>query len=136
MNWDEFAFLNRQLAGMLKSGIPLEGALNQLCRDLDRGRWQAEFEAIRNDLEKGLSLDQSLADRALPDFYKRMIQLGIRGNDLPSALLGVADHYQRMHLLWVRLQGLLVYPLIVLFAAQPMRTGVRKRSFDWIRFMD
>src|SRR5436309_259451 len=30
MKWDEFAFLNQQLAGMLKTGIPLEGALRQL----------------------------------------------------------------------------------------------------------
>ena len=31
MNLDEFAFVNQQLAAMLRDGIPLEGALRQLC---------------------------------------------------------------------------------------------------------
>ena len=30
MNYDEFGFFNRQLAAMLKDGIPLEGAIKQL----------------------------------------------------------------------------------------------------------
>ena len=37
MKWDEFAFVNQQLAAMLKDGIPLEGALKQLCATMARG---------------------------------------------------------------------------------------------------
>jgi type II secretory pathway component PulF len=34
MNHDELAFLNRQLSAMLRDGIPIEGSLRQLCRNL------------------------------------------------------------------------------------------------------
>ena len=41
MKLDEFAFVNLQLAGMLKCGIPLEGALKQLCATMRRGGLRA-----------------------------------------------------------------------------------------------
>jgi type II secretory pathway component PulF len=46
-----------------------------------------------------------------------MIQLGARTDDLPGVLTMVADYYQRTHLGWTRLKGLMVYPAIVLLAS-------------------
>ena len=37
MKLDEFAFVNQQLAGMLRSGLPLEGALRELPAGLAHG---------------------------------------------------------------------------------------------------
>jgi type II secretory pathway component PulF len=42
MNYDEFAFFNQQLAAMLREGIPLEGALKQLCAGMRGGAGDAE----------------------------------------------------------------------------------------------
>ena len=114
MKYDEFAFLNQQLAGMLKSGIPLEGALRQLCSTLRRSKLRGEFEQLERDLSNGIPLKQSLAERKLPEFYKQMIAVGIESNDLPAVLTLLADYYQKINLLWTRLKGLMVYPLIVL----------------------
>ena len=50
MKWDEFAFVNQQLAGMLKTGIPLEGALRRLCETMRHGRWRTELELLQADL--------------------------------------------------------------------------------------
>ena len=117
MKPDELAFVNQQLAGMLKTGIPLEGALRQLCAQMRRGRLRAELEALEADLVRGLPLAEALATRKLPEFYVKMIQLGARTNDLPGILTLVADYYQRAHLGWTRLKGLMVYPLLVLLAS-------------------
>lgn len=46
-----------------------------------------------------------------------MIQVGVQSNDLPDVLTLLADHYQRINSTWTRLKGLMVYPLIVLFAS-------------------
>ena len=46
-----------------------------------------------------------------------MVEIGARSNDLPGVLTLLADHYQRLHNLWTRLKGLMVYPMIVLIAA-------------------
>ena len=117
MNQDEFAFFNQQLAAMLRDGIPLEGALRQLAANLKDGKLRKELELLGADLAQGVPLAQALAGRQLPDFYRRMVTMGVAGNDLPGMLTLLGDHYQRSNLLWTRLQGLLVYPLLVLAAA-------------------
>jgi type II secretory pathway component PulF len=114
MKYDEFAFLNQQLAGMLKSGIPLEPALRQMCATMRRGHFRAEFEALDADLRQGIALNEALASRRLPDFYKQMVRVGIKSNNLPAILTLLADYYQKTHVLWTRLKTLLIYPLIVL----------------------
>ncbi|MHB8523170.1 MAG: type II secretion system F family protein [Limisphaerales bacterium] len=117
MNYDEFAFLNQQLAAMLRDGIPLEGALRRLCADMRRGPLRSQLEQLEADLAKGTPLASALAARQLPDLYKRLLAVGARSNDLPGVLNLLADYYQRQHNLWTRLKGLMVYPAIVLFAA-------------------
>ena len=114
MKHDEFAFLNQQLAGMLKSGIPLEPALRQMCASMKRSQWRTEFEALEEDLSRGVPLETALVSRQLPDFYKQMVRVGIKSNNLPAILTLLADYYQKAHLLWTRLKTLLLYPLIVL----------------------
>ena len=114
MKWDEFAFVNQQLAGMLKTGIPLEGALRQLCETMRRGRLRTELELLREDLAKGAPLREAVAARKLPELYARMVQVGQQGNDLPGMLTLLADYYHRLNAIAARLKGLMVYPAIVL----------------------
>ena len=117
MNHDEFAFFNQQLAAMLRAGIPLEGALKQLCAGMKTGTLRAEMRALEADLATGIPLKEALARRRLPEFYARMIEIGACGNDLPGVLTLLADHYQRLHNLGARLKRLMVYPMTVLIAA-------------------
>jgi len=117
MKWDEFAFLNQQLAGMLKTGIPLEGALRQLCETMRRGRLRTELELLQADLAQGAPLREAVAGRKLPELYARMVQVGQQGNDLPGMLTLLADYYHRLNAIAARLKGLMVYPAIVLVTA-------------------
>ena len=114
MNYDEFAFFNQQLAAMLREGIPLEGALEQLCAGMRSGLLRAEVEALEADLAKGTPLKEAMARRRVPEFYARMVEIGARSNDLPGVLTLLADHYHGANALWTRLKGLMVYPLLVL----------------------
>jgi len=117
MNHDEFAFFNQQLASMLREGIPLEGALKQLCASMKTSPLRAELQTLEADLAKGTPLPEAVSRRNLPELYKRMVLVGVRGNDLPGVLTLVADHHQRVNAIWTRLKGLMVYPLLVVFIA-------------------
>lgn len=117
MNYEEFAFFNQQLAAMLRDGIPLEGALLRLSKDMRDGKLRAELEALAADLSRGTPLREASRARQLPPLYSELLEVGVRGNDLPATLTFLADYYQRRHLIWVRLKGLMVYPVIVLFCA-------------------
>ena len=117
MKYDEFAFLNQQLAGMLKSGIPLEGALRQLCETMKRGTLRTEFEKLGLDLANGEPLVTALGTRQLPPLYIRLVAVGVAANDLPGVLTLLADYYQGLHGTGTRLKGLMVYPALVLMAS-------------------
>jgi type II secretory pathway component PulF len=117
MKYDEFAFFNQQLAAMLRDGIPLEGALRRLCEEMRRGKLRDELQALEADLVKGTPINDALDARQLPELYKRMVLVGVKSGDLPGSLTMLADYFHRQSNLWTRLKGLMVYPLIVLFAA-------------------
>ena len=117
MKYDEFAFMNEQLAAMLRDGLPLEGALRQLCAGMRHGPLRSELEKLEADLAKGTPLREAVRARQLPDLYRQMLEVGAQSNDLPAILTLLADHYQRRHVIWTRLKGLMVYPVIVLFGA-------------------
>lgn len=117
MKADEFAFFNQQLAAMLRDGIPLEGALQRLAADLQRGELKSELLTLKADLARGVPLPEAVRARRLPELYVRLMEIGVRGNNLPAVLTLLADHYQRRYLVGTRLKGLLVYPLIVLAGA-------------------
>ena len=68
MNLDELTFANRQLADMLKSGVPLEGSLHHLCSTMNRGKLRSELQAFEQDLTRGKPLNEALETRKLPEF--------------------------------------------------------------------
>ncbi|MGA2544340.1 MAG: type II secretion system F family protein [Verrucomicrobiota bacterium] len=117
MKNDEFSFFNQQLAAMVRDGIPLERALRRLCADMRHGQLRAELEKLEADLAKGTPLREAAARRKLPDLYRQMLEVGAQSNNLPAVLTMLADHYQRRHVVWTRLKGLMVYPVIVLIGA-------------------
>lgn len=117
MKLDELAFVNRQLASMLNSGIPLEGALKQLCKEMQRSPLKSELEALESDLSKGTPLKDALKTRKLPELYINLLQVGVASNRLPDVLTMIADYYEKEDATWTRLKGLMVYPMIVLIFA-------------------
>ena len=124
MNLDELTFANRQLADMLKSGVPLEGSLQQLCSTMSRGELRSELKALEKDLTRGIPLKEALDSRKLPEFYVKMIKVGVKSNNLPGVLTMLADYYSRVNNLQTRLKGLLVYPAIILLLMIVLTFGV------------
>lgn len=114
LNLDEFAFFNQQLAGMLKSGIPLEGALRELTASMRKGRLRAELAALENDLEDGTPLTIAIQKRKLPPTYVAVISAGAQSGTLSEVLILLADYYNRLHATTSRLKGLMTYPAIIL----------------------
>jgi len=136
MNYDEFAFFNQQLAAMLRDGIPLEGALKQLCAGMKDQALHAELTRLETDLAAGTPLKDALARRALPGLYVRMVEIGARSNDLPGVLTLLADHYQRANTLWTRLKGLMVYPFIVVTVSLALTLVLSVAFRKFLHFTD
>ncbi len=114
MNLDELAFVNRQLAGMLRDGMPLEGALRGTVKELRSEALRSELTALESDLAQGTPLGTAIDRRQFPAVYRRLVRAGAAAGDLPGALLAAADHFQESVRLRRRLQAVLVYPTCVL----------------------
>jgi type II secretory pathway component PulF len=124
MNYDEFSFVNQQLATMLREGIPLEGALRQMAATMHRSPLREELKALEADLASGQPLREAIRARKLPAFYKNMLQAGTQTHDFPGVLTLLADYYQRMNLVWTRLKGIMVYPAILLGCSLALAAGM------------
>ena len=53
MNNDELAFVNRQLAGMLKAGIPMEAGLKKITASMTASKLKAQLDELGSRVEKG-----------------------------------------------------------------------------------
>lgn len=116
-SYDELAFVNRQLAGMLRNGIPLERGLQQVCATMKRGGLEKELRLLETDLSLGKPLNKALDARKLPEFYALMVKIGARSGDMAGMLTLLADYYEGANHSWTRLKGLMVYPIIVLLTS-------------------
>jgi len=125
MKSEELAFFNLQLAGMIKSGIPLEGALKELSSGMSKGKLRTHIEQLDHDLSQGKPLEEALDQTNLPRFYCQMVKLGARSGHLTGMLTMVADYYQRLFNLGSRLKGMLVYPAILLVITLAISLGLR-----------
>ncbi len=56
---DELSFLNRQLAAMLRDGLPREGALREICQSMGRTELKQELQKLEADLASGMPLVQA-----------------------------------------------------------------------------
>ena len=114
MNTDELAFVNRQLAGMLKAGIPMEAGLKKITESMTDSKLKAQLNQLGSRLEKGQLVDKAVVDLDLPETYKRLLALGQASQSMPKVLICVADYYERIGTLATRLRGLAVYPMLIL----------------------
>ncbi|HJO08439.1 MAG TPA: type II secretion system F family protein [Verrucomicrobiota bacterium] len=114
MNTEELAFVNRQLAGMLKSGIPLEAGLKKMTKSMSDSRLKDQLGRLGSRLEKGQAVGQAVEGLDLPDTYKRLLVLGQESQSMPKVLSCVADYYERIGTLVTRIRGLAIYPMLIL----------------------
>lgn len=60
MDLEQLAFVNQQIGGMLKAGIPLEGALRQVSARMARGGLRDELQQFETALAQGTPVAEAL----------------------------------------------------------------------------
>jgi type II secretory pathway component PulF len=109
----------RELAAMLRSGVPMDKAL-MLLAEGRKPRVRAVLERAARRVEAGEPLSQALEalpNRWAPGILRATVEAGERAGRLPELLDEVVSEYERLELIDRRLRSVLVYPLVVLFIA-------------------
>jgi len=111
--------LTRELATLLRAGVPLEGALVILVNLADRGHKHRLMQAVLERVRGGSSLADALeAYRGtLPSFYIAMVRAGEAGGALETVLARLADALERAQSLKATVKSAMYYPVIVLIVA-------------------
>lgn len=115
----DLALYTRQLAAMLRGGLPLVTALQQLQGVFPHKGYRRAARTIGQGLVRGHSLHALLRDhpRLFPDFYVKMVEAGETGDSLLPALDTLADYYSERHRIKSRLLRILFYPLLLISVA-------------------
>jgi type IV pilus assembly protein PilC len=108
----------RQLATLLRAGVPLVQGLHTLARSKsnDFGR---VLERLRRDIESSATFEQALAryPRLFDAVYRSLVATGELGGLLDTMLERIADHRDKAGRLRRKVRSALIYPAAVLTVA-------------------
>lgn len=105
----------RQLAGLLKAGVPILQSLNIIVEQSDNHSLKNILRAIHDSIKEGAFFSASLAryPRVFPALYVAMIGAGEGGGALPEALLRVADYRTQQEDVGGKFRAAMAYPVLM-----------------------
>jgi general secretion pathway protein F len=111
----EIAAFTRQIATLLRSGIPLADALGALVDQITNVRFKAPVSEVRSAVNEGSSLADALAKhpKLFDDLFVSMVRAGEVAGNLDEVLTRLADFLEGSQKLKSKIQGAMVYPLVM-----------------------
>jgi general secretion pathway protein F len=112
----DVAVLTRQLATLLKAGIPLAEALAALGDQADNKKLAMVLVEVREKVTQGTSLADTFAayPKIFPDLYVNMVRSGEAAGNLDAVLLRLADFMDSQNALRAKVVGALTYPILMM----------------------
>ncbi len=122
----DIALFTRQLATMLKAGVPLLQAFDISARSHSNAALQRLLGDIKSDVETGTSMNAAF--RKHPQYfdglYCNLVHAGEQAGILDSVLDRVATYKEKMLALKGQIKSALFYPIIVLVVAFVITAGI------------
>ncbi len=118
----DVAQMTRQLAALLRAGVPLLQALQMLSRSLPSAALTRVILAVHSDVEAGQALHAALAKHPahFSGLYISMVQAGESAGILDTLMERLANTLEKNEALRSRVRSALMYPCAVMLVA----TGV------------
>lgn len=115
----DIAVFSRQLATMLKSGVPLVTALQIISGGVKNPRMRTMVDKIRSEIESGSSLFESLSQHPVQfdELYVNLVKAGESAGVLDTILDNIATHKERIESIKGKIKKALYYPAAVIAVA-------------------
>jgi type II secretory pathway component PulF len=122
----EFLLFNQQLASITKAGIPLERGLRELAGDVTSKSMRRLIEAIAEELEAGVSIEEAFEKRQkhFPPLYGRILKAGVETGRLSEMLTSLNRHLEVASQTRRIIFEAMCYPAVILFLSAIIITGV------------
>ncbi len=131
----EVTIFSRQLASLLKSGVPILEALSVIQEQSENSAMKAILQDIHNAVKDGAEFSSVLRSypRIFPALYVAMVRTGEDSGALPEALMRIADYRAKQEENISRFRMAMAYP--ALMAIVGMATVVFMLTFVMPRLM-
>jgi type IV pilus assembly protein PilC len=115
----DISIFSRQLATMLKAGIPLVQSFEIVGNGHENAAMQKLLLSIKSDVEGGNSLAESLAKQPLyfDDLFVNLVESGEQAGALESLLDKIATYKEKTEAIKKKIKKALTYPAAVLVVA-------------------
>lgn len=115
----DIAVFSRQLATMLKSGVPLVTAFQIIAGGLKNPRMRVMVDKIRADVESGSSLYEALHAHPVQfdELYTNLVKAGESAGVLDTILDEIATYRERIESIKGKIKKALFYPIAVIAVA-------------------
>ncbi len=116
---DEVGVVTREIATLLKAGLPLDRSLEILVGLAENARVGEMLRKVRNEVRGGAALSKALDAQAgvFSRFYVNMVRAGEAGGALADVLGRLAEFMERSKELRESVKSALIYPTILLLVA-------------------
>ena len=111
----DLALVTRQLATLIKAGLPLDEALLAASEQTDKPRLKTIILGTRAKVIEGHTLASGLDDfpQAFPVVYRATVAAGEQAGQLDTVLERLADYTESRHSLRQKISHALVYPIVL-----------------------
>ena len=115
----DIAVFSRQLATMLKSGVPLVTAFQIISGGVKNPRMRTMVDKIRAEIESGSSLAEALGQYPVQfdELYTNLVKAGESAGVLDTILDDIATHKERIESIKGKIKKALYYPAAVIAVA-------------------
>jgi general secretion pathway protein F len=112
----DLALLTRQLATLLRSGLPLEETLQAVAEQTEKPRVQRIILGVRSKVVEGHPLADGLADfpQAFPEIYRATVSAGEQSGKLDQVLERLSDYTESRQVMGQQVSNALVYPIVLM----------------------
>ena len=116
---EQLLSLTRELATLLKAGLPLDRALEILINLSNVDSARSLMQQIRDDVRGGASLSQALdkSSGVFSRFYINIVRAGEAGGALAAVMARLSEFMERAKELRETIRSALIYPALLLIVA-------------------
>ncbi len=111
----EIAAFTRQMATLIRAGIPLAEALGALVEQIQNVRLKTAVSEVRANVNEGMSLADALAKhpKLFDELFVSMVRAGEVAGNLDEVLTRLAEFLEAAQKLKSKIQGAMIYPMVM-----------------------
>jgi len=111
----DLALFTRQLATLVRAGLPLEESLLAVSQQTEKPRIQSIVLGVRSKVMEGHTLADGFADfpRVFPEIYRATVAAGEQSGHLDTVLERLADYTESREEIRQKVLGAMLYPIVL-----------------------